>query len=130
MVTTAYIFIWSYELFCYYIVLAWNDSWWCINFWINWLYHLLLGSLLASPPFKDPPTLCRLVVFNHFDWFVFIIIVFYDAYHVIPNPPMKFQAYTLSFGWVFGVVALQLPPSFHCQFSFLKPHGLILDHGG
>lgn len=33
-------------------------------------------------------------------------IVFYDVYHVIPHPPMKFQDDTLCFGWVLEVVTL------------------------
>ena len=51
-------------------------------------------------------------------------IVFYDAYHVIPHPPMKFHADTLSFGWILEVVTFQLPLAFHPGFSYSKPHGL------
>ena len=65
-----------------------------------------------------------MVVFNHFDWLVFMSIVFYDSYHVIPHHPMKFQVDTLSFGWILEVVTFELPLLFQPHFSFLKPHGL------
>ena len=61
---------------------------------------------------------------NHYDWLDLMSIVFYDSYHVIPYPPMKFQADTLSFGWILEVVTFQLPLVFHTRFSCLKPHGL------
>ena len=125
MVTIAYIFIWSSNLFGYCIILSWTASWWCINFWVNWFYHLLLGSLLSSQPFKDPCDLLDDYFFNHFDWLVFIRILFYDAYHVIPHPPMKFQADTPSFGLILEVVTFKLPLVFHPVFYYSKPHGLI-----
>ena len=81
-------------------------------------------SLLVSPPFKDPSTLLDDGFFNHFEWLFFIRIVFYDAYHAIPYPPMKFQDDTLSFGWILEVVTFQLPLIFHTIFYYLKPHGL------
>ena len=37
-------------------------------------------------------------------------IVFYGVYHVIPYPPMKFQADTLCFGWILEVVTLCISP--------------------
>lgn len=39
--------------------------------------------------------------------------LFYDAYHVIPHPPMKFQADTPYFGWIVEVVTFQLPIVFN-----------------
>ena len=36
----------------------------------------------------------------------FIMILFYDAYYVIPHSPMKFQVDPLSFGWVLEVMTL------------------------
>ena len=50
-------------------------------------------------------------------------IVFYDDYHVIPHPPIKFQVDTLYFGWIFKVVIFQLPLVFHTRFYFLKTNG-------
>jgi len=44
-------------------------------------------------------------------------IVFYDAYHAIPNLPIKFQDDTLSFGWILEVVTFQLPIVFHLGIS-------------
>ena len=51
-------------------------------------------------------------------------IVFYNAYHVIPHPPMRIQVDTLSFGWILEVVTLRLPIVFHLVFSYSKPHVL------
>ena len=65
-----------------------------------------------------------IVVFNHFDWLFFMRIVFYDSYHAIPHPPMKFQVDTLYFGWILEVVTFQLPLIFHPGFSYSKPHAL------
>jgi hypothetical protein len=70
------------------------------------------ASYLVPPSMILPPY-WTMVVFSHFDWFVFMRILFYDAYHVIPHPPMKFQADTLSFGWILEVVTFQLPLVFH-----------------
>ena len=57
------------------------------------------------------------------------MVVWYDDYDVNPYPPKKFQVHTLSFDWVLGVVALQLPLGFHPIFSYTKPHGLALYQG-
>ena len=61
---------------------------------------------------------------NHFDWFVFMMILFYDAYHAIPHPPMKFQVDTLSFGWILEVVTFQPPIVFHLGFTYSKTNVL------
>ena len=63
------------------------------------------ASQLVHPSRILPPYQ-RLVVFYHVDWFVFMGILFYYDYHVIPHPPMKFQDDTLCFGWVLEVVTL------------------------
>ena len=51
-------------------------------------------------------------------------IVFYDAYNVIPHPPMQCQVDTLSFDWILEVVTFRLPFVFHLGLSYSKPHGL------
>ena len=56
-----------------------------------------------------------------------MIIGFYDVYHAIPHPPIKFQDYTLYFGWILEVVTLQLPFVFHLGISYSKCHGLTLE---
>ena len=66
------------------------------------------ASQLVHPSRILPPYQ-RLVVFYHFYWFVFMRIVLYGVYHVIPHPPMKFQADTLCFGWILEVVTLRRP---------------------
>ena len=104
------------------------------------LLEMLLDSLATSEPFGSTtcfreasqlvhpsrilPPYRRLVVFDHFDWIVFMIILFYDVYHVIPDPPMKFPVDTPSFGWILEVVTLRLHLVFHLGFSYSKPHGL------
>ena len=87
-------------------------------------YHLLLGSLLAGPPFKDPSTLSKVGCFLPLLLVFFIRIVFYDVYHAIPDPPMKFQVDILCFGWVLEVVTLRLPLVFNLGISYSKDHGL------
>ena len=108
-----YIWFWSSDLCGPLIFLSWNASWWCSNFWVTRSYHLPLGILLARPPFKDPSTLRRLVIFYHFNWLVFKIIMCYDAYCFIPHPLIKFQAYILSFG---GFLILW-PLNYHFRFT-------------
>ena len=114
-------FILYFDLIDNCIILAWDAYLWFSNFWVIWFYHLLLGSLLVGPPFKDPSTLSEVGYFWPI-WLVFFTrILFYDAYYVIPHPPMKFQANTLCFGWVLEVVTLWLPLVLHLVISHSKP---------
>ena len=105
----------SSKLTFYCIPLAWNAFGNPTCFWVS--------SFLVHPSRIFPPY-WMMVLFNDFDWLVFIRIVFYDSYHVIPNPPMKFQAHAVCFGWVLDVVTLRLPLLFHLGISYSKPHGL------
>lgn len=45
---------WFFEWYGDCILVAWNASWWCSDFWVNWSYHLPSRSLLASLPFQRP----------------------------------------------------------------------------
>jgi hypothetical protein len=90
------------------------------------MVYQLLSQLVLSLASKKPPSHSILqgsfhpiegCIFNHFDLFFLISIVFYDSYNVIPHPPMNFQADTLSFDWILEVVTLRLLFVFHLGIS-------------
>ena len=114
---------WSSDLIYNCIPLYWDAFWWFSNFWVFDSTPCFQEASQLVHPSRILPPYCRLVYFDHFDWFFFIHIVSYGVYHVIPHPPKKFQVDILCFGWILEVVTLWLPLLFHPRFSFSKPHG-------
>ena len=75
-------------------------------------------------------TLRRMVIFDHYNGIIFIVIVFHDSYYVKNHPLKGFQVHIFPFDWVLGAMTFQLPLDFHPIFSYPKPQGLTWDHGG
>ena len=100
---------------------------WFINFWVIWFYHGILGSLLASPPFKDPYTLLD------FGCFLPLSLVYFHEYFVLwclsCHSPFSYEvsSWYFMFCWVFQVVTLRLPFVFLLGISYSKSHGLTWD---
>ena len=59
-----FLICWTFDIIVDYIPLSWDASLWFSNLWFIWFYHLLLGSLLVGPPFKDPSTLSKVGCFR------------------------------------------------------------------
>jgi hypothetical protein len=62
--------------------------------------------------------------FDLFNMILLFIKRLYDYYLTITHPPLKFQANTLSFGWVSEIVTVGLSPIFHPISPCLQHHGL------